>query len=533
MAGTQQAGANAPALDARSVTVRYGSFAALEDVSARFEPGLIHAIVGQNGAGKTTFARVAAGLVAPAEGEVLIFGAAVPPGDVLRARAAGVELVHQSFALPPSFSVAEVLQFVSARRGLFSRRGIERHWQGWLAGIGFDLKASARIQDLPIESQQSAEIARAMVSDARLLILDEPTAVLSPEGIVRLFARVRGLKARGVTVFLVLHKIREVLAVADTVTVLRGGRLVAGPVATDGLEAHTLSSMIIGEGAGSLDADERAALTGEGQIRHATPAVSAGKGTVKALQIRQVVVPRSPYGNGLFGVDLEVDEAEIVGIAGVEGNGQRDLVATIAGLEPLKGGEVHIGGQSFDREGLAARRKAGLRIIPFERNVEGLSLTSSLWENWSAARLVGRSLFSPAAPRALRGEADAAFQQWDVRYRSPDQLAGSLSGGNAQKVILAREIDAQARLIIAAQPTRGLDIGATAAVWSALRDARQRGAGVLILSSDLDELFDICDRVFVLASGRTAGSFQPPYDLRAVGDAMVAGGVSRKEGMLG
>lgn len=525
MAGPQPAGASAPALDAGNVTVRYGSFTALEGVSARFEPGLIHAIVGQNGAGKTTFARVAAGLVAPAQGDVLIFGEKVPPGDVLSARAAGVELVHQSFALPPSFTVAEVLQFVSPRRGIFSRKAIERHWQSWLNDIGIDLKADARIQDLPVESQQSAEIARAMVSDARLLILDEPTAVLAPEGIERLFARVRGLKARGVTVFLVLHKIREVLAVADTVTVLRGGRLVTGPVATVGLEPSALSGLIIGDSAGTIDAADRAALTGEGETTHAASIPLARRpGWAGALRIRRATVPGGPYGHGLHGVDLDVDEAEIVGIAGVEGNGQRDLVAAIAGLAPLTAGEIEIGAQRFGREGLAARRKAGLRIIPFERNVEGLSLTSSLWENWCAARLVGRSLFSPAGPRALRRDADAAFQAWDVRYRSPDQPAGSLSGGNAQKVILAREIDAEARLIVAAQPTRGLDIGATAAVWNALRGARDRGAGVLIISSDLDELFDICDKVVVLASGRSVGSFTPPYDIRAVGDAMIAAG---------
>mgnify|MGYP001279524640 CR=1 FL=1 len=523
MAENPQAGAQAPALDAQGVTVRYGSFTALDDVTARFEPGLIHAIVGQNGAGKTTFARVAAGLVAPAAGQALIFGTQVPPGDVPRARTAGVELVHQSFALPPSFTVAEVLQFVGPRAGLYSRRAIERHWQAWLRDIGIDLPAAARIRDLPIESQQSAEIARAMVSDARLLILDEPTAVLPPEGIDRLFARIRSLKARGVTVFLVLHKIREVLAIADTVTVLRGGRLVAGPMPTAGLAPASLSAQIIGEGAGTLDLSDRAALTGEGAARHADAGAAAPRrGEGKALEVSLLHVARGQYGNGLSGVNLDVHSAEIVGIAGVEGNGQRDLVAAVAGLQPIAEGAIRIAGQSFGREGLARRRGAGLRIIPFERNVEGLSLTSSLWENWSAAQLVGRSLLATAGPRALRRLADQRFREWDLRYRNPDQPAGALSGGNAQKVILAREVDAAARLIIAAQPTRGLDVGATAAVWDALRAARARGAGVLIISSDLDELFDICDRVVVLAAGRSVGTFAPPYDLRAIGDAMVA-----------
>lgn len=516
------AGTAVPALDARNVTVRYGSFVALESVTAGFETGQIHAIVGQNGAGKTTFARVAAGLVPPSEGQVLVFGGAVPPGDVQQSRLAGVELVHQSFALPPSFTVAEVLQFVSPRRGLYTKKAIHRHWTAWLREIGIDLPVDTRIRDLPIESQQSAEIARAMVSDARLLILDEPTAVLAPEGIERLFSRVRALKARGVTVFLVLHKIREVLAIADTVTVLRGGRLVAGPMPTTGLDPGALSTLIIGESARNLDPDDRAALTGEGPSHHASHAQDTSKAGDCALEVSGISARPSQYGNGLSGVDLLVNGSEIVGVAGVEGNGQRDLVAAIAGLNPLASGSIKIAGQLFNKEGLAERRGSGLRIIPFERNIEGLSLTSSLWENWSAARLVGRSIFSFAGPKALRTEADEKFRGWDVRYRNPDQPASSLSGGNAQKVILAREVDEDAKFIVAAQPTRGLDVGATAAVWNALREARRRGAGVLLISSDLDELFDICDRVVVLAAGRTVGNFRPPYDLGSVGEAMIA-----------
>lgn len=201
MTGNVPSGAAAPALDARNLTVRHGSFTALEDVSARFDSGHIHAVVGQNGTGKTTFARVVAGLVAPAEGQVIARGQPMPPGDVLQARKAGIELVHQSFALPPTFSVAEALQSVRTRRGHYCRQSLERLWQDWLDGIGIELPAGARIRDLRVESQQSAEIDRAMVSDARPLIPDEPTAVLAPEGIDRLFGRVRGPTAQ-ITVIL-------------------------------------------------------------------------------------------------------------------------------------------------------------------------------------------------------------------------------------------------------------------------------------------------------------------------------------------
>ncbi|OCW55960.1 ABC transporter ATP-binding protein [Hoeflea olei] len=522
----QGAGASAPALAADAVTVRYGDVTALSAVRARFEAGRIHAVLGQNGAGKTTFARVAAGLVQPAEGSISVFGRHLAGGDVVAARRAGVELVHQSFALPPSFTVAEVLQFVGPKPGLFTRRGIERHWQGWLDGLGLGLDAGARIRDLPIEMQQSAEIARAMVSDARLLILDEPTAVLSPEGTERLFARVRELKRQGVTVMLVLHKIREVLAIADTVTVLRGGELVAGPLEAQDLTSEALAELIIGDGAARLDAGDRAALVGAAAEQHESHSLPDAP---PALVLKRVSTAPEAGGKGLSEVDLTIRAGEIVGIAGVEGNGQRELVAAIAGLDPLTSGEIFLADRRMDKASLAARRDAGLRVIPFERNVEGLSLSSPLWENWSAAQLVGGSLLAQVSPRALRSAAEQAFQDWDVRFNDVAQRAGSLSGGNAQKVILSREMDSGARLILAAQPTRGLDIGATMAVWKALRQARSNHAGILLVSSDLDELFDICDRIVVMVSGQAVATFTTPWDIQAVGRAMTAAHKNRAE----
>lgn len=515
----QEAGAPAPALTTRAVTVRYGTVTALAAVSTRFEPGGIHAVLGQNGAGKTTFARVAAGLVQPAEGSITVFGQSLAGGNVAEARGAGVELVHQSFALPPSFTVAEVLQFVGPRPGLFTKRGIERYWQAWLDGLGLGLDASARIRDLPIELQQSAEIARAMVSDARLLILDEPTAVLSPEGTERLFGRVRELQRKGVTIMLVLHKIREVLAIADTVTVLRGGHLVAGPLSARDLTPENLAELIIGDGAARLDDADRAALVGAGAQQHETHIQPDAK---PALVLKGVSTAPKTGDKGLNKVDLTIRGGEIVGIAGVEGNGQRELVAAIAGLDTLTSGEILLADRRMDKEPLATRRDAGLRVIPFERNVEGLSLSSSLWENWSATRLVSRSLLAPVRPRSLRASAEKAFKNWDVVFSDAAQLAGSLSGGNAQKVILSREMDSGAKLILAAQPTRGLDIGATMAVWKALREARSNQTGILLVSSDLDELFDICDRIVVMVSGQTVAEFAPPWDLQAVGRAMTA-----------
>ncbi len=505
-----------PALHCRDITVTYGDFVALSSVSVAFEPGLIHAVVGQNGAGKTTFARVAAGLVKPEPGEILIDGGPIEPGKVKEARRAGVELVHQSFALPPSFTISEAIEFgATGQSSLFTSSQLNRRWRGHLHSLDVTVDPHRRIRDLPVETQQGVEIARALVSNARILILDEPTAVLSPSGIERLFERVRMLKARGVTVILILHKIREVLGIADTVTVLRGGKLIAAAVPCATIGPPELAELIIGTSAPS---DDAAVVIGA-----STPADQSHTSTVSVqpfLKMENVSTQSDAEGSSLEDVSLAIRPGEIIGVAGIEGNGQRALVQAIAGLVDVPSGKLVLGGDDITNHDLGDRRSMGLRIIPFERNSEGLSLSSSLWENWSIARLLSKGLLDFVSPKALKRESVATLDAWSVRYATPTQRAGSLSGGNAQKLIFAREIDENAKLIIAAQPTRGLDIGATLFVWKALREARDRGCAIILISSDLDELFDISDRIIVMLSGRIAAEFSSPFDMAKVGAAM-------------
>ena len=526
--------ADPPALHCRGIRVTYGEVTALAELSIAFERGAIHAVVGQNGAGKTTFARVAAGLIRPDAGSLHIHGRPLRLGRVAGARAAGVELVHQSFALPPSFTVAEALEFgASGGIGLYGRRQLLRRCRDRLAALDLDVDPRRRIRDLPVEAQQGVEIARALVTDARVLILDEPTAVLPPSGIEALFERIRGLRRHGVTVILILHKIREVLAVADTIWGhdLGPARRQAGrrphPPGRGGRDEYRRDDYRRGHGRFSRRRRYRRPRRGDavrrrGGARH-TPRHTRGAATRLARGGPHARIAQHGQGAGGPGSGPRLPQCragEIVGVAGVQGNGQRTLVKAVAGLADVTGGDIHLSGTDARRASPAQRRALGLRVIPFERNSEGLSLTSALWENWSVRELLQRPLFSFVDPAALQRRCDESLKAWGVRYASASQNAGALSGGNAQKIILAREIDRDARLIIAAQPARGLDIGATAFVWSALREAAGQGCGVLLISSDLDELFDISDRLVVMLSGRIAGAFAPPYDLNTVGRAM-------------
>lgn len=505
-----------------NITVKFGDFVAIDRVSVAFEPGRIHALVGQNGAGKTTLARVVAGIVAPAAGQVLVAGAGVS-GGVLEARARGVEMVHQSFALPPSMTVAEALEYGSTRRvgRIFSRRSLNARWQEYLDRTGVTVSAGAPLRDLPIETLQAVEIARALAGDAKVLILDEPTAVLPPNAVGRLFDNIRRLRDSGVTVIVVLHKVREVLEIAETVTVLRRGELILDTVPSGSLTPRGFADAIIGS---ENSTEDDAAVLGLAEAMPpvavaGTPAPSQ-RGPVLA-RLDAVTSPDSSGGAGLRTASLDLHAGEMVGVAGVEGNGQVALVEVLAGLSPASRGVVEISGEDMTHRGLLERRARGLRIIPFDRNTQGLSSASPLWQNWATPLMVGsRRRRGMVRAAQLRREATAALEAWDVRFTSVNQPAASLSGGNAQKVILARELDDGASVIVAAQPTRGLDLGAVEFVWRALRKSRGSGASVLLISSDLDELAEVCDRIVVVLGGAVVLDVAAPFDIGRIGAAM-------------
>jgi simple sugar transport system ATP-binding protein len=504
------------ALACEGVVVRFGDLLALGGVSVGFAPGRLHCVVGQNGAGKTTLARVIAGLYRPEAGRVSVFGQPIPAGDVTASRRAGVEMVHQSFTLPPSFTVAEALGLFDTSSGhrVYRMRSLRDRWRVELEHSGLDIDPDARIRDLPIEALQAVEVTRALAADARVLILDEPTAVLPPPAIDRLFDRLRRLRESGVTIVIVLHKLHEVSAVAETVTVLRDGLLVLPPTEAAATTPRQLSDLIVGSG-------RRAVLTPMETVAAAVEAPAPDDAALLVLD--DVSTLSSASERGLSGISLAVRAGEIVGVAGVEGNGQRPLVGVITGLVPASSGTVSLAGSPITSAATAARRARGIRVVPFDRNTQGVSQSSALWENVAVLPVVTgrRGIAGTLDVSALRRAARTALDGWSVRYQSLDQRAGELSGGNVQRLILARELSSGVRLLVAAQPTRGLDIAATAFVRTTLRELRDSAGGVVLISSDLDELFELSDRLIVLLGGRIVAELRPPYDVGAVGAAMV------------
>jgi len=501
-------------LRCEDIAVAYGDVQALHPTSLSFDSGKIHVLVGQNGAGKTSLARVLAGIIQPKAGRFWIRGEEIRQASVQLVRELGLDIVHQRFTLPPNFTVAEALELVSAKkqaRAFYSRNQLAASWRGELLLADMSVSPNSRIHDLPIETVQSLEILRALAGQAQFLILDEPTALLSPGGVERLFARLRQLRDAGVTLLLILHKLREVMDIADTISVLRAGRLALPPSDIADVSEQQLSDLIIGEGAAG-ESDSVAAASSESTVAGAIN-----------LSLADVSTRHSETEPALAALSLAAKAGEILGIAGVEGNGQRSLVDVLTGLMPAQSGAVQLLGQDVTQMKHHQRRSIGLRVVPFDRVAQGASLGLPLWENvtiWNAEQY-RRSRFAPLRIGAMRAAAEKALEQFNVQYDSLDQLAGSLSGGNMQRLILARELADSPRVVIAAQPTRGLDFRATQYVWGILRNLRNAGASIILVSSDLDELFSLSDRISVIRGGRLVAEFAPPFDMQIIGDSMI------------
>ena len=461
--------------------------------------GEIHALLGENGSGKTTLMSVLSGLWRPDEGAILVDGQLVSFRSPLDAIRHGIGMVHQEFALVPPLTVAEnVTLGREITRGPFVdvRRTRERI-RSICAEYGIAVDPDARVDQLSIGEQQRVETLKVLYRGARVLILDEPTAVLTSDEADRLFLTLRAAASRGQAVVLITHKLREVLAASDRVTVLRSGRVV-GSLRTSDATPTALADLMVGR---QIDA----------------PAAKVERPTGgPVLAVRDLRVGGDRQREAVRGVSFEVARGEIVGVAGVDGNGQQELVEAIAGLCPPLAGEIRIAGKVSMVAGPSAFRDAGGAYIPSDRRRVGAIAHFTVAENL-ILRSHGRAPFARHGllqERAITDHAERTILAFDVRGR-PDHRAGSLSGGNLQKVILARELEGAPALIIAAHPTRGLDIVATQFVHRELIRRRNDGAAVLIISSDLDEVQALADRILVMFGGRVVGEVRPGPEARS------------------
>jgi simple sugar transport system ATP-binding protein len=493
----------------RHIHKRFGAVTALDDVSLDIGTGEVIALVGENGAGKSTLMNVLYGLYQADSGEVLVKGQPVRLRSPRDAIAQGIGMVHQHFMLVPTLSVAEnvVLGREPSRWG---RMDMDRACQEVAATcerFGFKLDPRARVDTLSVGSQQKVEIVKALHRGAQVLILDEPTAVLTPQESDDLFRVARGLAAGGRTVVFISHKLREVLSVAERVAVMRRGRLVA-EVRAANTRPEELAVLMVGES----------------RVPQAEAQAYHPPGGKKLLETKDLRARGEDGRPALQGVSLEVHAGEIVGIAGVDGNGQRELAEVLTGLRTLDGGGGTLLGEPLMGLTPAEARRRGVGHVPEDRLWRAVVKAMTVEENVA----LGRQAQTPFA-RGLqvdfagrRERTAALLKAYDVRPPDPEVPLQALSGGNQQKVVVARELDAGPKLLVVVQPTRGLDIGAVAQVQAKLREARDKGAGVVLVSLDLEEVLALADRIYVFFEGRITGTFtRPEFDEREIGRRML------------
>jgi simple sugar transport system ATP-binding protein len=483
------------------ITKRYPGVVANDGVSLSVAPGEIHAVLGENGAGKSTLMKVVYGAVRPDAGEIRFDGAAVRVRDPQHARRLGIAMVFQHFSLFETVSVAENV-WLGVDRSLSLAQVVERI-RAKAADYGLDVDPHRPVHTLSVGERQRVEIVRALLTEPRLLILDEPTSVLTPQAVERLFATLRRLAAEGCSVLYISHKLDEIRALCSACTVLRGGR-VAGAVDPRAETNASLSRLMIGAEPPALA--HRPARTG-----------------AVALAARGLTLPRADrFGVDLHDVSFELRAGEVLGVAGVSGNGQQELLAALSGEDArAAAGAVELLGRPMGRASPAERRALGLHFVPEERLGRGTVPTLSLARNLLLTR---REAVGPGgwlSPGRLFVQARGIVARFGVKAAGPHAAARSLSGGNLQKFIVGREIDARPKVLIVAQPTWGVDVGAAARIRAELLALRDAGCALLVVSEELDELFELSDRLVVIAGGRLSPAVaRADADLARIGEWM-------------
>jgi simple sugar transport system ATP-binding protein len=508
---SSSAAALTPVLELRGITKNFGSTVANDDVSLRVNRGELHAVVGENGAGKSTLMKIVAGVIGADAGQILVDGQAVTIDSPHDAARAGVGMVHQHFSLVPSLSIAEniFLGALPTRAGVVRRRRMARDAAEMAATYGLEIPNSGRLGDFGVGVQQRVEILKALLSGSKVLILDEPTAVLTPQESDHLFEALRALQGSGHTVILITHKLREVFAAATRVTVMRDGRAFETSEVADASESQ-LIHMMVGR-----------------EVKLGRPDVPLTQDGAAVLRIEHLACRNNRKLTALHDISLTVRSGEIVGIAGVEGNGQEELCEAIAGLRAIEQGQLFVLDRNVTAEQSAAKRRAsGVTYIPADRMLRGVAPHASIRDNL----IMGKHREPPIAqrgrlqPAAIAAMGDVIVKRFNVSRGTLGRPIGSLSGGNIQKIVTGRELAAGSPVLVASNPTRGVDIGAAEMIHNALRAARTAGVAILLVSSELDEVKSLSDRVFVMSKGELHGPWPPQVSDEQLGLAMTGGG---------
>ncbi|HUG87583.1 MAG TPA: ABC transporter ATP-binding protein [Actinomycetota bacterium] len=496
-------------LELRGITKRFPGVLANDAIDLDVSGGEIHALLGENGAGKTTLMNVLYGLYHADEGEIMIDGTPVSFESPRDAIAAGIGMVHQHFMLIPVFTVTENVMLgveETSVAGLLDRREARRGVEEISSRYGLEVDPDALVEDLSVGAQQRVEIVKALYRDAEILILDEPTAVLTPQETRELFGVMRSLRESGKGIIFITHKLKEVLAIADRITVLRQGRVV-GSTTPEKADEAALASMMVGR-------DVRLEVE-KGPAEPQAP----------VLQVEDLTVLDDRGQAAVNGISLEVRAGEVLGVAGVQGNGQTELVEAITGLRAVDAGRVLIKGEDLTRASPRDVFVAGVGHIPEDRIRDGLVADFSIADN-----LVLNQYYLPPLARGWVRDDEAVLRTAEQRkeaydIRTPSVLApvSTLSGGNQQKVIVARELSREIALLVASQPTRGLDVGSMAYIHEQVISARDGGTAVLLVSSELDEVLSVSDRVAVMYRGRIVGLVDPTTIGREEIGLMMAG----------
>jgi len=492
--------ATPPLVVLERITKRFPGVLANDEVDLELRAGEVHALIGENGAGKSTLMRVLYGMYPADGGRILVRGHEVKIGSPRDAIANGIGMVHQHFVLVDPFTVTENIILGEEGGERLDMDAAQERVAELADSYAFRVNPGAVVEELSVGEEQRVEILKALYRGVEILVLDEPTAVLTPSETKDLFGNLRKLREAGRTIVFISHKLDEVMEIADRITVLRRGRVVGETRPSETSKAK-LAEMMVG----------RPVL-----FRLEKPMVEIGEPVLKVENLT---------GEGkLNGISLEVRAGEILGVAGVEGNGQRELAESLIGLRTPESGTIELEGAAIAGRAVFDIRNAGVGYIPEDRHEQGLVLNMSLWENAVLGRQDDADFSGSLGFLFIRRIKDLAarlVKLFDIRARSVDVAASTLSGGNQQKLILARELETDPKLLIAAQPTRGLDVGAIEFVWTQILDQKAAGRGVLLISAELDEIYALSDRIVTLYEGKITGEFPPDAPPEQIGIGML------------